>query len=414
VEVVGNGLDDNCIGGDLASAEVPGDGMVATREGNRPDRMPDVIFISLDAVRADHLTAATMPTVSALTSRGLHAPIAYTTVPYTSGAVWSVFTSTYHTNYADNDRFYGFEPYLTSLLVQAGYRAVAVHCLFDISADMVNGFDLVDNSLGPICRDFHAATTDDMTELALRYLTERPDDRPLFLWAHFTDPHMPYLGGYETEVRRVDGAVRQLVDAAREDSVIVVFSDHGESFGAHGQRGHVWRLDEEVLRVVLVMVGQGVPQREIPWPVSLIDIAPTVTELLALPTPQGWQGRSLLHDPGARPVAFESRYRQRNDLRGIRLGDFKITYDRGQGGFELFDVVRDPQDRRELGQDHPELLRRMRVQLGRVFDGLLNDRLLRRKARLFMSRPVIVPSHIGPLLPGYARFYGNQQRHERE
>ena len=403
VEIVGNGLDDNCLGGDMTSVVVPGDGYRQPREGNRLGRLPDVVMISLDAVRSDHLTAEFMPNVHAMTERGLYAPVAYTTAPYTGGAVVSMLTSAPLIDAAvEGGAFMGYEPSLPQILSEAGYRTVAVHCIVDLFADLVQGFELVDNSLGPQCEDFQTTTASAMTEVASGYLLNRDDERPLFLWVHYTDPHLPYIGGYGEEVRRVDAATGRLMSLAREDTMFVIFSDHGESLGEKGRVGHVWHLGEEVLRIVLVLEGLGIQRTELTWPTSLIDIAPTLTELLQLPTPEGWQGRSMLRDPGERPLFFHSNYRSRVDLSGARVGDHKITYDRFAGTFELYDVVDDPENRHNLVRDDPALFHRMRDELGRVLDRLYNDRFLQRKLRLFDSRTFYVPRTIGPILRGNA------------
>jgi hypothetical protein len=69
VETVGNGRDENCIGGDLRRSDVPGDGEAAPRSQVRQGTRPDVVFLSLDGVRADRVTVSTMPLVSALAKR---------------------------------------------------------------------------------------------------------------------------------------------------------------------------------------------------------------------------------------------------------------------------------------------------------------------------------------------------------
>ena len=200
----------------------------------------------------------------------------------------------------------------------------------------------------------------------------------------------------------MDAAAGRLMALAREDTIFVIFSDHGESLGENGRVGHVWHLGEEVLRVVLSLEGSGIQQTDLTWPVSLIDIAPTLTELLQLPTPEGWQGRSMLHDPGERSLVFHSNYRGRVALFGARVGDHKITYDRFAGTFELYDVVDDPGNLHNLVRDDPALFHRMRDELGRILDRLYNDRFLRRKLRLFDSRIFDVPRTIGPILRGNA------------
>lgn len=408
-EVVANGVDDNCLGGDLERAHVPPADIDQASPDYAPPApladespRPDVLFITLDAVRADHLRPEHMPTLHALAERGRHAPIAYTPAPYTGFAFIDTMTSNPTMEHHEDNLFYGYEPTLAQVLGHAGYRTVAVHCIVDLPADMVHGFQFVDNTLGPRCEDFRNTSSDGMAEIAISYIRDRTEDpRPLFLWVHFVDPHLPYIGGYPAELARTDKAAGRLLAALERPTITVVFSDHGESFGLHGYEGHVWRLDEEMLRVVLFLQGPGVPPGRVSWPATLIDIAPTVAELVGIRAPAGWSGKSLLRDPGERPILFQSDYRGELDLRGARIGAYKVTQNRRTGAFELYNVVDDPDDQHNLVADR-ELFARMRQELGRVYDEIFNDRRVHRKLQLLNRRPVLMPEHVGPMVPGQA------------
>jgi choline-sulfatase len=411
VELVANGIDDNCSGGDLRRVELPGDGYDRPPRA-RSERRPDVVLLSLDAVRPDYVTATQMPNLHRLMRQGITGRVAYTVAPYTGHAMVGMMTSTPPIDHTFQRRFFGMEPSLAEVLRHVGYRSLAVHCIADLPLDMVSGFDYVDNRLGPACRDFRATTSEKMSELVLSYLSERASPRqPLFLWAHFTDPHLPYVGGYLAELARVDRALGRIVARLQEDTVVVVVSDHGESFGSHGFLGHIWRLDEELLRVVLTVRGPQTRRRDIEYPVSLIDVAPTVSELVGASRPAGWQGVSLLRDPPERTLVFESRYKRKLDLRGIRWGRYKLTYDRRNNSYELFDLQSDPFDRHNLVAEAPEMFERMRMRLGQTFDQLYNDRRLVRKLRLFDSRRGETPDHIGPLNVGYSALRRTRRRY---
>jgi len=395
LEVVGNGKDDNCLGGDLKAFTPVGTGSVGGQTPRTP--LPDVVILSLDAVRADHVTAEYMPNLARLAENSLHAPVAYATAPHTGVSMVGLMTSTVGIDSRRHGRFFGYEPQIGIVLSKAGYQSVALHCLADLVTDMVQGFDFVDNQLGPRCSTFAGTTAKAMGDLAIQYFQKRKNDKPLFLWAHFTDPHLPYLGGYQQELARVDAEVGRILDVVGPKTIVIVVSDHGESFGSHGFKGHIWRLDEEMIRVPLVISGPNVPQTTIAWPTSLLDVAPTLTDLLGLPRPVGWQGRSLLNDPGLRPIVFESVYHGLVDLHGIRLGDYKLTHDRRHNSYELYDVVRDPGDTENLVDTQPKQFKNMRSELGRVFDELHNDQGVLRKLHLLKSRPNAMPDHVGPL-----------------
>ena len=105
---------------------------------------------------------------------------------------------------------------------------------------------------------------------------------------------------YDGEIRYTDDLLGRLLDRLQaadvlRDTVIVLFSDHGEHFGEHGQQRHGFSLYEELLRVPLVVSGPGIPAgKRVGAEVGLIDVLPTMTELAGIATPPGLQGRSLV------------------------------------------------------------------------------------------------------------------------
>src|SRR5207253_145373 len=133
----------------------------------------------------------------------------------------------------------------------------------------------------------------------IRYY-EEVKPRHSFVWVHFFEPHEPYvahpefpfgsgdLDRYDSEIAYTDAAIGRLleyVDAHVPSTVVVLAADHGEEFDEHGGRYHGSSLFEEQVHVPLLIRVPGVPAREIAEPVELIDIAPTVLNLLDIPVP---------------------------------------------------------------------------------------------------------------------------------
>ena len=143
-----------------------------------------------------------------------------------------------------------------------------------------------------------------------------------------------------------------------EDALVVVYSDHGEEFFEHGQMGHGHNLSEELLMVPLIIRDPSLPAGRVSAPVSLIDIAPTILDLLSLPLPEGevaMDGVSLVQaahgDPPAlsalqhRPQAY-GRILFGDDSWGVLLEGKKWV----SSGLEelLFDLDRDPTEDHNL------------------------------------------------------------------
>lgn len=218
-----------------------------------------------------------------------------------------------------------------------------------------------------------AATTD----MALGFLASRPPDRPIFLWTHLYDPHRPYveppgvtagsaddLGRYRAEVRYTDAQIERLLAAldasGRADrTVVVVMGDHGEEFGDHGGQFHSATLYDELVRVPLFVRVPGLAPTRVTQPVSLVDLAPTLLDVLGLPPADTHQGRSLL--PLLRgatlppaPVFSETLYRQHHAKWAVVLERWKLIWDRNRGVVRLFDLAADPREQRNLADAHPD------------------------------------------------------------
>ena len=173
------------------------------------------------------------------------------------------------------------------------------------------------------------------------------------------------------------------------DTLVVFTSDHGEAFGEHGAYLHD-DLYAGTLRVPLVLRFPGrVPVgRRIPDRVRLLDVMPTVLELLGVPAPAGLQGRSLaplLHDGAALPAPpAMSEYSNQTvgrTFESIRQGDGAYIVDGGRE--QLFDLRADPGEEHDLAPSGPPALGALRAELTRW-----------REA----CRPLA--AHLGPRGPG--------------
>ncbi len=107
---------------------------------------------------------------------------------------------------------------------------------------------------------------------------------------------------YDGEITVWDRALAELLDGLddlglRDDTILVVTSDHGEEFQEHGRLTHATQLYEELLRVPFVMVGPGVPKGRVAEVVQGIDVYPTLATVLGLPIPETLPGRNLLAEP---------------------------------------------------------------------------------------------------------------------
>jgi arylsulfatase A-like enzyme len=168
---------------------------------------------------------------------------------------------------------------------------------------------------------------------------------------------------YDAEVRAVDGAVGQLVAELERRSLmdrtlLVILSDHGESFLENGVLQHSFSLYQTELHVpwILHWRGRWSRARRIPGPVCSVDVMPTVVALAGLPPPSRIDGIPVLDAEGRRigaprmcMSAGRSNWRDgTRTLAALRSGSFKLIHDSEHSRWELYDVARDPAERRSL------------------------------------------------------------------
>ena len=208
---------------------------------------------------------------------------------------------------------------------------------------------------------------DEVVSEAIRWIDE-VGDVPFFLWTHLYDPHRPYEPPepfasrhgsdlYVGEIAYADSQIGRLFDALDrrqllEDTLVIVAGDHGESLGEHGERDHGVFIYESVLRIPLIIRAPGVSPRRVSPVVRLIDVMPTVLDVLGLPAPP-IDGISLLEvmrgGRGPELEAYsESEYPRRlgwSPLRSLRDGRFKVI---DAPRPELYDLERDPFETRNV------------------------------------------------------------------
>ena len=170
-------------------------------------------------------------------------------------------------------------------------------------------------------------------------------------------PERDEFGRYRNALHYGDTSLGALMRGLRargldQNTIWIVLGDHGEAFGQHeGNYGHTFQLYEENVRVPFLIAAPGLIPRQIRsgQVVSLIDTAPTLLDLMNLPIPQRYQGRSML-DGEPRMALFFADYSL--GLRGLRDGPWKFVYELGSGRSKLFDLEKDPSEKTNFANRH--------------------------------------------------------------
>jgi arylsulfatase A-like enzyme/predicted Zn-dependent protease len=357
-------------------------------------RATNVLLISIDTLRADRIgsygyTGARTPAIDALAARGVRFAQATTVAPLTLPAHASLLTGTFPTYHGvrDNGQFYlGDEQVTLAEHVKArGYRTGGFVGAFvlDRRWGIAQGFDTYadefDLSKYQLAAGIDAAQRpgNEVVDRAIAWLREA-SDQPFFAWVHLYDPHAPYAapepfgarfpptmqGAYDAEVAFADTQVARLVEAlgdARGHTLIVVVGDHGESLGEHEEQQHGFFVYDAVTQVPLIIAGLPATEpRVVSDQVRIVDVMPTVLDVLGLPSPDAVQGTSLV--PAARGARVEllalaeSWYPRFHygwsELLAVRDGRYKLI---AAPRRELYDTVNDPGEAKDLSAENPRL-----------------------------------------------------------
>jgi arylsulfatase A-like enzyme len=381
---------------------------------------PNLILISIDTLRADHLGCygygrPTSPALDKLASEGVLFQNVTASSPWTLPSHGSMLTGYYPGRLGLNS-YESMLPSdvttLASILSEQGFATSAiVSCFF---TRQKYGFDKGFNNfvfLGEDVKKKEAASS--IIELATQWIKDHCN-KQFILFLHFFDVHSdyspmekykkqfvgPYKGRangstgflykvrtgeislnendvqhiidlYDAEIKQLDDRLKGLFDFLRkqgilENSYIIVTSDHGEEFLDHGGTMHGRTHYQELLHVPLIIYGPKIPRAiKINTVISLVDIMPTALNLLGISIPAGLDGISLCPlwkmpdtEPAERFIFSEADHgnEQDNIKRAVRYGDYKLHYDLLSKTYELYNIATDPSERNNIASEQTDLV----------------------------------------------------------
>lgn len=326
-------------------------------------------------------------------------------------------------------------PYLPEILQRNGYRTLIVtkNLMVSRTFGFFRGFD----EAHEIYWKLESGQLDSDPERQAEQIWSRyveaavgaPGPRPFFVYLHELDPHSPYdppepydslydfgyQGSaestgqailamrlrpdevhpddvrhleslYRGEVALMDRYLGGILDAltARglaESTLVILLSDHGDEFWDHGSIGHGHTVYEEQLRIPFLMRLPGVlpAGRRVAANVGLVDLTPTLLDLLGFDVPDSMQGESLLAYLGSKEQDLPLRASfgtSAFDSESVVFGRWKLIRDEGKElpRVTLFDIKNDPRESVNLADEHPvvvgalEQMRRWQLEIAKRLD----------------------------------------------
>ncbi|WP_167483926.1 sulfatase-like hydrolase/transferase [Mesorhizobium tamadayense] len=160
------------------------------------------------------------------------------------------------------------------------------------------------------------------------------------------------FNAYLNALKVGDAAFGEILESLKQSgkldsTLVVVLGDHGEAFGEHGDYIHATAIYDENVHIPLIMINKHLFHGEVAHPVGgIIDVAPTIMDILGLPLPQQWQGRSLFSEQRPDKTFFFNPWA--GSLLGYRENDRKVIFNATTGKVEEYDLKADPGERTNL------------------------------------------------------------------
>lgn len=321
--------------------------LFACAKSEAPER-PSILLVTLDTTRADSIgpeaRGVRTPAFNALAARSRRFTQAYATAPQTLPSHASMLTGLYPAGHGvhENARYLDARhPLVAERLREAGYRTAAFVSAFPLARrfGLARGFEVYDDEFQ------EERGSRETTDRAMAWL--RSQQQPVFLWVHYFDPHHPYVPSYRGEVETMDAQLGRLIEAfdrVAGPRAIVVAGDHGEGLGEHGEAQHGYLLYQGVMHVPLLVHGPGVAAGVESAPVSGRRIFHTILDFAGLGTRSSLRAASTEVVLGEGMIPF-LQFGWQPQIMAVAGRQKAIQ----AGPTEVYDVVADPAETRDLG-----------------------------------------------------------------
>lgn len=396
-----DGIDQDC-NGHQATLAPPAPRVYAPVPAQVPEN-PNVLLITIDALRADHLGCygyprPTTPNLDALARESVRFDNAWAHAPSTRYSVPAILIGRYPSTIAVNNDWHVHWPpqvlpsnrLISEILKDRGYHTSAFlsYYYFEPGWGLNQGFDDYDyhlytlHSVGGNPAATQGSSARQLADEDIAYIAKHKDQK-FFLWTHYYDTHYMFarhpdqpvtnfgnseIDLYDGEIRYTDIELGRVFDALKQaglwdKTIIIITSDHGDGFGEHGipkSQRHGYHLYRNETKVPLIIRVPGLAPRVVEEPVGHIDILPTLLNALRQPASAEPQllGDSVFglmlgqKSPQPRKVYQEVWYEGPTSRKAVVTQDWHLIYNViPDDTVELYDERSDPAENHDLAGD---------------------------------------------------------------
>jgi len=368
----------------------------------------NLIILLLDAAAANHLSIygynrKTTPFIDELAQKGIIFENAFTNASYTLASASTIYTGlppAAHGVVSSDFAVPQDAKLLSEYFKKAGYKTAAFtgNYFFSKAFGFDQGFDLF---YEPPLKDL-LLHSDMIVKEAKNWIKNNINNK-FFMYIHFREPHVPYsipknfefnfwegqiptnklqelrsvnctdftqrpteeinfiISQYDTLLRYIDSKVAELIkfideNKLLEKTVIVVLSDHGQSFWQHGIHTHSLQLYDETIKIPMIFYLPHILQaknKKINNLFEMIDLMPTLLELFNLKSEKDLPGKSFVSCMFLQNCPDKEFVISRNEsmsatLFSIRNHQYKLIASKNKKQFELYDLLKDPEEKNNI------------------------------------------------------------------
>ncbi len=381
------------------------------------DKSPNVVFIIIDTLRADHTHMGDTdkketPQISNLLKKdSVYFGSSFSNAPWTLPSISSMITSKYPTELGVLKRTSKIDEKfetLAEILKKEGYstHGVITHIFLKKKYGLAQGFDSYVEKINSSDNNLLTITSPEVTKEAIGII-EKNKNKKIFMFLHYFDPHYRYIDHegkstysgpflpeaneekkaeiirnnlfseedlkyfdecYRSEIRFTDKYVGEVIKNLKsnnlyKNTLIVIVADHGEEFGERGSLGHGQSLYNEQSRIPFVLKLPEKSKKSLMRKVfSNIDIAPTILDVLDLEIPNSFSGTSLFSKKKSESVFMEVNEKKYDTLYNkcaVVNDGWKLIKDFETKKYELYDLKNDIGEKHNLYDSNKKMFFKM-------------------------------------------------------